>query len=253
MSEDLSKIPPKLIPAVLAKLEAETAAATAEAKLHLADARNRTALARSQEFEATAVAIGLEREQEKRARERASDYDIRFYRYFKPVTESSAQHCMASLAQWYRLDKAAGVDEPHYKIQFNSPGGSVTDGMALFDEIQHFRRQGVKITTSTIGMAASMAGILLQAGDVRVMAPESWLMIHRVSFGAVGQTFEIEDRVAWIKKVEDRVLDIFAARAAASDAKKPITRAGIKRNWDRKDWWISSDEALEHGLVDAVR
>jgi len=95
-------------------------------------------------------------------------------------------------------------------------------------------------------MAASMAGILLQAGDRRWIGHQAWLMIHRAAFGAVGKTFEIEDEVAWIKRIEARILDIFAKRSTLSKVK-------IKRNWDRKDWWISSDEALELGLVDEIR
>ena len=91
-----------------------------------------------------------------------------------------------------------------------------------------------------------MAGILLQAGDYRWMGHQAWMMIHRAAFGAIGKTFEIEDEVAWIKRIEDRILEIF-------EKKSSLTRTKIKRNWDRKDWWISSDEALEMGLIDEIR
>lgn len=244
-----ANLPPEVAEALVRKLDAE-------AKSNLAEARADTARARSLEAEATAATIALEREQYKRSRELVNDHHTRFFRFDDVVTDKSVEYCIESIAEWGRLAKQDG-EPAHVKIQFNSPGGSVTDGLALYDEIQHWRRQGVRFTTSTIGMAASMAGILLQAGDTRVMAPESWLMIHQAAFGAMGQTFEVEDRVLWVKKQQDRILDIFAARATEAGkngtASNPIPRAQIKRNWDRKDWWISSDEALKYGLVDEVR
>lgn len=91
-----------------------------------------------------------------------------------------------------------------------------------------------------------MAGILLQAGDERWLGHQSWILIHRAAFGAIGKTFEIEDEVAWIKRIEQRIITIFTSRST-------LTSLRIKRNWDRKDWWIDADEALELGLVDAVK
>jgi ATP-dependent protease ClpP protease subunit len=91
-----------------------------------------------------------------------------------------------------------------------------------------------------------MAGILLQAGDVRIMGKESWLLIHQVSFGASGSFGEVEDTTKWVDRIQDRVLDIFASRSKMS-------KAQIKRKWNRTDWWISSDEALKLGFVDETR
>jgi ATP-dependent Clp protease protease subunit len=80
------------------------------------------------------------------------------------------------------------------------------------------------------------------------MTRECWLLIHRAAFGAVGQTFEVEDRVELIKRIEKRIISIFVNRAGGR-----ITAAKIKRNWDRKDFWIDADQALEFGLIDEVR
>ncbi len=71
-------------------------------------------------------------------------------------------------------------------------------------------------------------------------------MIHRAAFGAWGKTYEIEDEVKFVKRLEERILDIFTSRSK-------LTRNKIKRNWDRKDWWISSDEAKDLGLIDEIR
>jgi ATP-dependent Clp protease protease subunit len=137
---------------------------------------------------------------------------------------------------------------PTEPVEFiiNSPGGSITDGLALYDFISHLRADGMPVNTLALGMAASMGGVLLQAGSTRVMSKESWLMLHEASFGATGKTGVIEDKVEWVKKVQDRLLDIFASRSTMS-------RAAIKAKWTRKDWWLSSDDALKAGLVDEVR
>lgn len=205
-------------------------------------------LARTAKATADAAEIDRDRANEKRAKELVSDYENRVYRFHTDVNPSTAAKCRSTLAEWHRLDPGCDIE-----IQFLSPGGSVTDGLALFDSIQELRRAAHVITTSTIGMAASMAGILLQAGDHRIMGAESWLLIHQAAFMAVGSSFQVEDKAEWIKRIEDRILDIFAARAAASDSKKPLTKLQIKRRWHRKDWWISSDEAIKYGFVDEVR
>ena len=95
-------------------------------------------------------------------------------------------------------------------------------------------------------MAASMAGILLQAGDVRWIGHQAWMMIHRAAFGAIGKTYEVEDEVRLVKRIEQRIVDIFTSRSK-------LTNQKIKRNWDRKDWWIDADECLQLGLVDEIK
>jgi ATP-dependent protease ClpP protease subunit len=71
-------------------------------------------------------------------------------------------------------------------------------------------------------------------------------MIHRAAFGAWGKTYEIEDEVEFVKRIEERCLDIFTTRSK-------LTKQKIKKNWDRKDWWISAEEAKDLGLVDEIR
>ena len=100
-----------------------------------------------------------------------------------------------------------------------------SDGFELFDFIQELRAKGHKVTTGSLGMAASMAGILLMAGDVRWIGHQSWMMIHRAAFGAYGKTYEIEDEVKFVRRIEERILDIFTHRSK-------LTKSKIKRNWD---------------------
>jgi ATP-dependent Clp protease protease subunit len=147
---------------------------------------------------------------------------------------------MAQLSTWNRTEPGSAI-----QIVFNSPGGEVTSGLALYDFILSLRADGHHITTTSLGMAASMAGILLQAGDTRSMASEAWLLIHEASFGVSGSFGDVEDRVKWIERIQDRILDIFAARSN-------LTKGQIKRRWHRKDWWLSSDEALTLGFIDEI-
>jgi ATP-dependent Clp protease protease subunit len=148
---------------------------------------------------------------------------------------------MKRLTEWSRLDEKCDME-----IVFSSPGGSIIDGFELFDFVQELRSKGHKVTTGSLGMAASMAGILLMAGDVRWIGHQSWMMIHRAAFGAYGKTYEIEDEVKFVRRIEERILDIFTLRSDLSKTK-------IKRNWDRKDWWLSADECLKLNLVDEIR
>lgn len=238
-------VPPELIAASKKRLEAQAQEA-------LANARKATAEAVFAENTAAASAYGLARETHKRNVELCSDEYHHVYYFPSEVTASSVTGCMRQLQTWQRLDAQEGVKSP-IEIVFFSPGGSVWDGMALFDFVQAVRGSGHQVTTSAIGMAASMAGILLQAGDKRVMTRESWLMIHEASFQSGGKTTDVEDRVKLIQRVQARILDIFHDRATNCGAEKPITKAQIKRNWSRKDFWISSSEALKFGLIDEVR
>lgn len=218
-----------------------------------------TALARKHEAEADYEAaraeqelIELERKRFEESKRLASDEHHRLYRFTDTVTPQAVGRCIGQLATWHRLDEAAGDKPSPITIVFNSPGGDVIDGMALFDFVQEIREAGHIVTTLAQGMAASMAGILLQAGDVRAMTEQSWLMIHQASYGAVGSHYKVEDTVKWVERIQERIVEIFVSRAKGSDAARPITKATIKRNWNRKDWWITSNEALDCGLIDRI-
>jgi len=184
--------------------------------------------------------VWVERE-EKRARAKAVDEENFLYRFGSEVNSSTVSSCIKKLTEWHRTNPNADIE-----IIFSSPGGSIIDGFELFDFLQHLRNNGHKITTGTLGYAASMAGILLQAGDVRWVGHQAWVMIHRAAFGVYGKTFDVEDELLFVKRIEERIIDIFTTRSN-------LTKQKIKRNWDRKDWWISADEALDLKLVDEVR
>jgi len=217
----------KIKEAELAQKESEIAKTEAETRKTSADAGKSE--------------IEFEKAYSSRQKELLSDEENHLYRFSKEVSYGSVQACMSKLTQWHRKDPECGIE-----IVFSSPGGSIIDGFELFDFIQYLRGKGHHIITGSLGMAASMAGVLLQAGDVRWIGHQAWLMIHRAAFGAIGKTYEIEDEVKLVKRIEGRILDIFTSRSN-------LTKHKIVRNWDRKDWWIDADEAVEMGLVDEVR
>ena len=216
------------------EIQAEISKVKAETEKIVAETRKANADGLKAELEARAAF-------RKREEEKADDEENRLYRFAGEVSKNSVSNCMKHLTRWSRLNPKCDME-----IIFSSPGGSIIDGFELFDFLQDLRSRGHKLTTGALGMAASMAGILLQAGDTRWIGHQAWLMIHRAAFGAIGKTYEIEDEVKLVKRIEGRILDIFTSRSN-------LTRHKIVRNWDRKDWWIDADEAVEMGLVDEVR
>lgn len=225
--DNVSKFPKEVIPALKRKLNAEADHALAETKIA--------------EAQAIAAEIGTRDLQRKEEDYLAGNKFHKVYAFNDQVSSSSVGACISQLNIWSRNDPVCDIE-----IIFNSPGGSVIDGMALFDYFQTLRRAGHKLTTVTYGMAASMAGILLQAGDVRVIGAESYVLIHEISTVAIGKIGELEDVVEFCKKIQKRVISIFADRSH-----KP--ESYFEKHWRRKDWWLSSDECLKIGIVDEIR
>jgi ATP-dependent Clp endopeptidase proteolytic subunit ClpP len=218
-----------------AKFEAEAERYRAEVARYEAETRSADAAARLAQIEATV-------KERARAEADADDSLHHVYRFTGLVDKGSVERCMSKLTAWHRM----APEGQGFEVVFFSPGGDVISGMALFDHLRWLSSQGRKITTGCTGMAASMGGILMQAGDYRWASGQSWYMIHRAAFSAGGKTFEVEDEVKWVKRVEKRIIDIFVARSHLTESK-------IKRNWDRTDWWLDADQCLELGLVDEIR
>ena len=250
----------------IARTEAETQSALADAEEARANTRKALAEANAKEAEAAKALLEAEElkydiistklhteEQEREAKEKlAHNRYHHVYNFTSAVEASSVQALMNEMNIWMRNDPGCDIE-----IVFSSPGGSVIDGMALYDYIQKAKSAGHKVTTGAIGYAASMAGILLQAGHTRWMGREAYILIHEVSFGAGGKMGEVEDEVKFVKKIQERVLNIFEDRSQkagkAGTAKNPLSKSQFKQKWERKDWWLDSQEALDHGIVDEVR
>lgn len=218
----------------------------AEAERFKAEARKLTAEAEAAEHEAGIAAFKYAKAAEDEAIRVHSDDHARLYQFSGGVESSSVSSCMSRLRQWDRLYPDCDIE-----VIFNSPGGSVIPGMALFDLLVRLSERGGgthKVTVGAQGYAASMAGILLQAGDVRWMGAQSYLMIHELSAMTGGKIGEMKDDVGFYDRICARVVDIFVARA---DGK--TTKATFRKLWQRKDWWLFADEAIKRGFVDEVR
>ena len=165
------------------------------------------------------------------------------YHFASEVSDRSLGQLITTFLEWDRI-----VEGRQLKIELSlySGGGSMTSGLALFDFIRDYRNKGHVVDTFALGIAASMAGVILQAGTKRYIGRESWLLIHETQFGAGGSTGQVEDTLGWVKGMQERILNIFAERSTLSPRQ-------LAKKWKRKDWWISSTEAFKIGLVDAIR
>ena len=154
------------------------------------------------------------------------------------VTDVTASVIVAQL-----LFLAAEDPDKDINLYINSPGGSVTAGMAIYDTMQYIKPD---VSTICIGMAASMGAFLLSGGEKgkRFALPNSEIMIHQPSGGARGQATEIQIVAENILKTKKKLNEILAQNTG-----KPYEQ--IVRDTER-DNYMSAQETLEYGLIDAV-
>lgn len=145
------------------------------------------------------------------------------------------------IAQFLFLD----AENKGKDIQFyiNTPGGSVTAGLAIYDTMQYVKSD---VSTICVGMAASMGATLLAAGapGKRFALPNSEVMIHQVMGGFEGQATDIKIRSEHILKIKDKLNKILAKHTGK-------TQAEIEKDTDR-DYFMSSEEAKKYGIIDKV-
>jgi ATP-dependent Clp protease protease subunit len=129
------------------------------------------------------------------------------------------------------------------RLYINSPGGSVTAGMAIFDTMQHIKSD---VATICVGLAASMGSFLLMAGTKgkRFALPHSRIMIHQPMGGTRGQATDIAIEAKEIARVKHMLNQEYANRTG-----QPLEK--IERDMDR-DYFMSADEAMQYGLIDRV-
>jgi len=155
-----------------------------------------------------------------------------------PVNDSSANLIVAQL-----LFLESENPDKDISLYINSPGGSVSAGLAIFDTMQFIKPA---VSTLCIGMAASMGAFLLAAGEKgrRLALPNSRVMIHQPLGGIQGQASDIEIHAREILKLRDKLNSILSERTG-----QPLET--IARDTDR-DNFMSSEDALKYGLVDRV-
>lgn len=155
-----------------------------------------------------------------------------------PITDAVANSIIAQL-----LFLASKDPQKDIQLYINSPGGSVTAGMAIYDTMQYVKPD---ISTVCIGLAGSMAATLLAAGTKgkRFALPNSEILLHQVAGGVTGEAIEIEITARQIIKIKERLNKILAYHTG-----QPLSR--IEKDTDR-DFYLSAEEAKEYGIIDEV-
>ena len=145
------------------------------------------------------------------------------------------------IAQFLYLESEDPDKEIHFYI--NSPGGLVSAGLAIYDTMQYIK---APVSTYCMGQAASMAAILLAAGEKgkRFALPHSRILIHQPMGGFSGQATDVEIQAREILRLKQELNEILARNTG-----QPIER--IERDTDR-DYYMSGEQAQEYGLIDAV-
>jgi len=155
-----------------------------------------------------------------------------------PITDVVANAAIAQLLFLEHEDPKKDI-----KIYLNTPGGSVTAGLAVYDAMQYVKNP---VTTICVGMAASMGAVLLAAGKKgkRLALPNSEILLHQVMGGAEGQAIEIEITAKHIVKIKDKLNQILAKHTGQKLAQ-------IERDTDR-DFYLTAEEAKQYGLIDEI-
>ncbi|MBI4142814.1 ATP-dependent Clp endopeptidase proteolytic subunit ClpP [Candidatus Uhrbacteria bacterium] len=156
----------------------------------------------------------------------------------EPVDDAMANTIIAQLLFLESEDPKKDI-----KLYVNSPGGSVTAGLAIYDTMQYIKPD---VATICIGMAASMGAVLLAGGakGKRYCLPNAEVMIHQVMGGAEGQASDIKIRAERILKIKDLLNRILAKHSS-----QPLEK--VEKDTDR-DYFMSAEEALAYGLIDKV-
>ena len=137
------------------------------------------------------------------------------------------------------------MEDPEAEISMyiNSPGGSVTDGMAIFDTMRYIKP---KVRTVCLGMAASMGAFLLMAGEpgMRYALPNSEVMIHQPSGGASGQATDVQLHAQWLLRTKNKMNALMSEMTGQELSK-------IQQDVER-DYFMTAQEALEYGIIDQI-
>ena len=155
-----------------------------------------------------------------------------------PINDMVANSVIAQL-----LFLASKDSQKPIQFYVNTPGGSVTAGLAIYDTMQYIK---CPVSTVCVGMAASMGAVLLGAGaeGKRFALPNSQIMLHQVAGGVSGEAIEIEITAKQIVKIRERLNTIIS-----KNTKQPILK--VEKDTDR-DFYLTPEEAKAYGLIDEV-
>jgi len=155
-----------------------------------------------------------------------------------PITDPLANLVIAQM-----LFLASEDPKKDIQLYINTPGGSVTAGLAVYDTMQYIK---CPVATICFGLAGSMGAVLLATGEKgkRFALPNTEVLLHQVAGGATGEAIEIEITAKQIIKIKNKINQIIAKHTGQSLEK-------VERDTDR-DFYLSAEEAKEYGIIDEI-
>ena len=213
--------------------------------IKIAEADKMAAEAETASYEAEIQRINRDRVVRQESFDLLGDYYFRVHYFDSEVNQKSVNTCLRTLEAWHRQDPVCDME-----IRINSLGGSVIHGMGLVDQLTQYSLRGGgshKLTITVRGVAASMAAIILQTADVRLMGSEAYLLVHEPSGVAEGSHGDLKDMVKWFDVMSLRIAKLFVNRAGGK-----INLEDFQTLWQRRDVWLDSNESLNYGFVDAI-
>ncbi len=155
-----------------------------------------------------------------------------------PIVDPVANAVIAQLLFLEKEDSKKDI-----MLYINSPGGSVTAGLAIYDTMQHVKPA---VSTICVGMAASMGAVLLASGKKgkRFALPNADILLHQVMGGAEGQAADVEITARHIIKIKDKLNHILSKHTGQTLSK-------VEKDTDR-DFYMTADEAKKYGLIDEI-
>ena len=155
-----------------------------------------------------------------------------------PITDQTANSIIAQLI--FLDDEDSNKD---IRLYLNTPGGSVTAGMAIYDTMQYVKSP---VSTICVGIAGSMGAVLLAAGakGKRLTLPNAEILLHQVMGGVEGQAVEIEITAQHIMKIKDKINHVLAGHT-----NQPLKK--IEQDTER-DFWLDADGAKKYGIIDKI-
>lgn len=221
--------------------EAETRKFEAETRALVAEAAKLDQEAKRMVWETELERLSVVEEQDRHRFGRNTDVNNRTYSLVTEIDSDEIDDLVDKVNAWARES-----DLP-ITIRLNSPGGDVYIGLALFDQLKAIDQFKAPITTVAMGMTASMAGLIFQAGRVRLISPNATLLVHEASISGMLRldASQMEDMNKSLARLNSRLFRILAERSTLSAEE-------IQKRAKKTDWEIDAEEAVSIGFADKV-
>lgn len=175
----------------------------------------------------------------------AHDDMVHHHSFIGEVNGENVGSCANHLAFWHRLDPTCDMN-----IEVHSGGGSALAGLYLFGQLSRYSLRGGgqhKLTITVRGIAASMATVLVQAADERVIDADAFFMVHELSASTGGKIGEMRDAMKFYERLNDKIAHTYVERSGGKTSLEDF-----KSLWTDRDVWMDAEETLARGFVDRI-